>query len=46
MFENVEPSARRMKSSFAFALWSWDKIYIDFEFVSVTDFFCSFQGLF
>ena len=41
VFIYVEPSTQRVKSSFTSALWSWAKIYTDFESFGVTDFLFS-----
>ena len=38
MIEDEEPSAQRMKSSFAFDIWFWAKFYSDFESFNLVDF--------
>ena len=37
-FDNVIPSAIRMKSSFLFTLWSWAKTFSDDNLSSLVDF--------
>ena len=39
VFEDLVPSAQRMKNSFVYTLWSWAKVLSDFQGSALNVFF-------